>query len=356
MNFATPSRGVVEYEVVKDEIKVDKSPDSSLVKVESNALVKKGYYIPVLRFSFEASMIGLIMSMCLWNFHWSVFSLILCFCLGLKLHKPKPSYKTFKELIDKNDIKGMNQLLLIENVDVNVTGGIGWTPLLHACRCGAEQMIQPLLDAGASIKAKHWTPLHLASRYGTEQMIQPLLDAGDNVNAVNCDGETPLHLVCRYGTEQMVKILLGAGADVYAKDNFDRTVLHFASNEKKVQLLLDAGGDAIPKNRGRLLHYALKKDYESIVIPLLDGDVNINVKGEKGCTCLHFACEKDNIKIIKLLLDLGADITVRNHRYKCPFDLAGPTTRYIFDDYLKEKGKEICAELMEKEGEENENG
>ena len=159
-------------------------------------------------------------------------------------------------------------LLVAAGADVNARDGDRYTPLHRAAqRNDNPGMIRMLLDAGAGVNAWargfsvdwgwDYTPLHLAVSNQNPTVTAVLLEAGANVNALNGRGTgTPLHQAAgNMSNPAVVALLIEAGADVNARAEVwdrccwttsrDRTPLHLAAkaNPAAFMMLLDAGAD-----------------------------------------------------------------------------------------------------------------
>ena len=160
-------------------------------------------------------------------------------------------------------------LLVQTGADVNARDQRNYTPLHRAAGMNDNPgMITALLDAGAELEAWakgfyiDWgweeTPLHeAAGRNGNPTVTAALLDAGADVNARNDGGRTPLHRAAQGNPNPAgVSLLLEAGADVNAQGDLwgdhggprhgGLTPLHLAAmrNPAVFLILLDAGADS----------------------------------------------------------------------------------------------------------------
>lgn len=99
------------------------------------------------------------------------------------------------------------------------------------------------MDVNA-LRKDHWTPLHLASHCGKLDMVQLLLDHGASVNAEDNLLRTPLHHVTagEYAVEEdgvrVSRLLIERGADVNAQDLHCETPLHLASSTGRIGVVL----------------------------------------------------------------------------------------------------------------------
>jgi len=112
--------------------------------------------------------------------------------------------------------------------------------LLDYTSDGNTLMVETLLFAGASVKAKTytgWTPLHIAARWGNTAVAQFLIKSKASVDAETQDGWTPLHLAAQGGRVDSVKVLLRAGANVRARTVSGKNPLSIASEYDKYDVV-----------------------------------------------------------------------------------------------------------------------
>ncbi|AXI24568.1 Ankyrin repeats containing protein [Cardinium endosymbiont of Sogatella furcifera] len=94
------------------------------------------------------------------------------------------------------------------------------------------------IDVNAQSK-DHRTPLHIASYNGNVKMVQELLKIGDiNVNLQECRGWTPAHLAVYQSHIEVVQALLQSGKiDLYKKNANGHTVIDLAKIQNNRELL-----------------------------------------------------------------------------------------------------------------------
>ncbi|MBR4508599.1 MAG: ankyrin repeat domain-containing protein [Elusimicrobiaceae bacterium] len=113
----------------------------------------------------------------------------------------------------------------------------------------------------------------IVTEYPDPAYIKQLAQKLVNVNEKNLLGRTALHCVPGWGEYiETVKLLIAKGADVNIKDDYGRTPI-FNASEEKVKLLIAAGAD-------------------------------VNVRDVSGMTPLDYATTDEEIK--KLLIKQGA--------------------------------------------------
>jgi len=126
-------------------------------------------------------------------------------------------------------------------------------------------------DLLESRNADGWTPLHLAAFFGTPELINALLDRGASVDARsgNAMANTPLHAAVAGGKTENVAALVKRGADVNAQQSGGWTALHGAAqsgNREMVEVLIAHRADVKARagNNQNPLDLALQKGHESV--------------------------------------------------------------------------------------------
>ena len=67
-------------------------------------------------------------------------------------------------------------------------------PLLYAIMSGRLDLVEVLLNSGATINESGWSPLHYASKQNDANIVKALLDKGADPTAKNQDGQTPIQV------------------------------------------------------------------------------------------------------------------------------------------------------------------
>lgn len=139
-------------------------------------------------------------------------------------------------LIDliSNRNKKNEVLNCFEQLDLNLVGSHGRSPLMMASTVGDLEMAKLLVEAGADpnfLGLRGTSPLHEASANGDLKIMKFLIDAGSHINSVSEDGITPLMCAAAWGHADAVKYLLSKGADKSIKDKMGSTASDIAEEK-----------------------------------------------------------------------------------------------------------------------------
>jgi len=122
------------------------------------------------------------------------------------------------------------RLLVSSGANVKPTGEIEETPLEAAVGTGSTDMVQLLLDHGATIDERSpggETPLFSAK---DPVMVKFLVSHGSDPNAVNFDGDTAVHVESGMGQQGMVDAFLSAGAKLNGLNGYGDQPLNVILN------------------------------------------------------------------------------------------------------------------------------
>ena len=175
-----------------------------------------------------------------------------------------------------------------------------------------EGDVSRCLQAGADVNEWDFnrgglTPLHHAARGSAVDVVTALLDAGAEIevrNAINSDASTPLHYAVSHNTPAVVRILLDAGADVQAEHGFHgATPLHFAAERgddhalEVVTVLLEAGADVRAQTwaESTPLHYAATSGLPAVAMALLNAGASSAVEDMDGRVPWHYAAKRASV-------------------------------------------------------------
>uniref|UniRef100_A0A8D8JRE1 Protein fem-1 homolog C n=1 Tax=Culex pipiens TaxID=7175 RepID=A0A8D8JRE1_CULPI len=127
------------------------------------------------------------------------------------------------------------------------------TPLWCACVSGKLSVVKSLVRLGSNINALSdtgSTPLRSACFMTHIDIVQYLVENGADIRKPNYNGGTCL--INSVQSVQLCSYLISKGADVNARDIQDKTALHYAIQEHRLetaQLLLEHGADPFAKSR-----------------------------------------------------------------------------------------------------------
>ena len=224
------------------------------------------------------------------------------------------------------------------------------TALYLAAVCGHHEMVQALIEAGASVECRvaprSWTPLLAAVACGHVQVVKALLGAGARTDQTRDnkdmgDGVTALMYACfppantNKGLVDMeiVKLLIEVGgADIDAVTSTGRTAIYFAVQKRCLpacQALLAAGaspacnanyfkGAALDGRTGLtpLMLSAQCEDGAAVMQALIDAGAQVDAADSEGHTALLRASEYGRVECVKVLLKAGADTEIAGSRYE----------------------------------------
>lgn len=127
------------------------------------------------------------------------------------------------------------------------------TPIWCAAVSGKLPIVKCLLRLGASINAMSdsgSTPVRSSCFMTNLEIVQYLVEHGGDIKKPNYNGGTCL--INSVQSVQLCQYLISKGADVNAKDIQDKTALHYAIQEHRLEttiLLLDFGANPFARSR-----------------------------------------------------------------------------------------------------------
>ncbi|KAK8375280.1 hypothetical protein O3P69_020329 [Scylla paramamosain] len=221
--------------------------------------------------------------------------------------------------------------------DPNLRNHMGWNLLHLACLEGQTEVVEVLLDAGASVNScttDMCTPLHRASAHGHKTIVEMLLKKNAYINAQDKAGNTPLHEAARGLHTGVVKLLIDKKADQYKANKKNQTFLQLvgqqmmstveAGDSEELMLWLDWG--LSPDTKGNLhwsiLHHACARGQINIVSLLLERGASVGVVDSNRTTPLHTSSFHGHSRIVELLLEKEADVNATDLRGNTPLHSA----------------------------------
>ncbi|OAA65142.1 Ankyrin repeat-containing domain protein [Akanthomyces lecanii RCEF 1005] len=183
-------------------------------------------------------------------------------------------------------------------------------------RDAAAYLVEQGANLDAATDDEEVTAFWLAAGLKSPAMMRLLHSKGSDIDHGDEDGITPLHLSSMRGNEEIVECLLDLGASIHAKARFaeDDTALAKAARAGKIEvcrLLLEKGSDINYRNRkGRTpLHIATFEDNQALVEFLLQRGAKVDLTEDRySRTPLLMAAHRGNISLVRLLHTKGGDI------------------------------------------------
>ena len=243
----------------------------------------------------------------------------------------------------------------VDPTSINAPTKSGETPLISAITTGDEELVQLMLQRGASVEARcvdQITPLMHAVNNGHISILELLLSKGAQVDTTTA-GWTVLQRAADIVNVPIVKLLLTKGADIEARspkdflpkknplarlgsdyDDYDEVdasdadegwtaLLRAAANGREimVRLLIEKGADieARSPSSGTPLICAAEGNHEAVVEFLLLSGADVNAEDNFGWQALHrVMVNRGGEGVAQLLITHGADVNARCHYRKTP--------------------------------------
>ncbi|KAH9003601.1 ankyrin repeat-containing domain protein [Lactarius hatsudake] len=211
------------------------------------------------------------------------------------------------------------RFLLGHDADVNAQQADLSTPLHDASSAANLEVARVLLDHGANVNAKTdsgVTPLHqvgsdVVSDESSLDVMRLLIERGAGVNAQDKDHNTPLHFL-HHSRVELVQLLLDCGANVNAKNKLGHTPLYEHLEE--------------------VSEYGTPEDYWSVARPFLERGADVNERYDGEQTLLHWASERRRLEYMQNLLDFGANVNAVGEWGPTPLHLVHSPVEDGFDE------------------------
>ncbi|XP_061782623.1 poly [ADP-ribose] polymerase tankyrase-1-like [Nerophis lumbriciformis] len=247
--------------------------------------------------------------------------------------------------------------------------------LFEACRNGNVSRVKKLVDT-ANVNAKDMagrksTPLHFAAGFGRKDVVDLLLQNGASIHARDDGGLIPLHNACSFGHSEVVSLLLCQGAEPNARDNWNYTPLHEAAIKGKIDVcivLMQHEADPNIRNtdgksaldlaepsakavltgeykKDELLEAARSGNEEKLMALLTPLNVNCHASDGRKSTPLHLAAGYNRVRIVQLLLQHGADVHAKDKGGLVPLHNACSYGHYEVTELLLKHG--ACVNAMD---------
>jgi ankyrin repeat protein len=268
---------------------------------------------------------------------------------------------TFCEAVWRGDARTLARLL--PQIDPNAEDRWHRTPLAMVAQYGDVALARQLLDRGAHVDGGRalLTPITHAARRAAREMVELLRGAGAAISVltsiyladrcavargelvVDEEGTPSLLHAAQSLNAEIVADLLDRGADLTATDRFGETALHRVADLRRAdptraqqvaRVLLERGAAVDARNRDGVtpLHQAVRARNLAVVEVLLHAGADPNAADKRGSTPLHRASSSsgaghtagiDPLPFVELLLARGADPKRRDNRGRAALPARG---------------------------------
>jgi len=202
------------------------------------------------------------------------------------------------ELLERalcGDLDEVKRLVQQQCVDVNARDEYDQTALYCACEKGHTDMVQYLLDSGASVSLGA-TPLVAAVINKHMTVVRLLLEHGAHPDALEESNEysnrrsSPLHAAAADDNSELVGLLLKHGANVDVTDSDGNTALHLAIKHHQpiATSLQDVAVNSV----------------KSVPDILLENKADVNTVNNSGETPLYSAALGGFFSIVRKMLEV----------------------------------------------------
>lgn len=195
--------------------------------------------------------------------------------------------------------------------------------LHHAAETGSllvMELLLPRLNRNINDRdVDGYTPLHLAAMNKRDDMIELLIDGGASLSITDKKERTPLFYAVENFDCTKVQALISKGADVNTRDSTMQGPLFVAAeglNTSAVALLICHGADVEVRDKygHRALDMAASSFLRSFASP--------RTSGEQVTQALYLAIEHGNVSVVDCLVQLGANLNLRIDQAPSPICLA----------------------------------
>ncbi|GJQ75780.1 hypothetical protein Trydic_g17851 [Trypoxylus dichotomus] len=194
----------------------------------------------------------------------------------------------------------------------------GCAPLFIACRRGQLEIVEYLVSVcHADIEQRGCyevpddrsvhsvTPLWCAAVSGKLPVIEYLVEHGADINAVSDTGSTPVRSACFMTHLEIVQYLVAHGADIN-RPNFNggTCLINSVQSAQLCKFLLKHRADVNARDiqNKTALHYAIQEHRLETTQLLLEHNADYNAKSKYGDDALQTACLKGAVVIFEYLI------------------------------------------------------
>ena len=235
----------------------------------------------------------------------------------------------------------------VDSLSPDLMEGLRETPLMLAARYNEVDVVEFLIERGASLEAQdieYLSPIHHAVKGGKISNVLRLIELGAKVSKENLEYTSPVHLAAECGHTDIVRLLLEHGADATKSVAYSGTtpIMLAAENGhlETLKLLLINGCDLDKADESGQLcfHCAAEGDHFDVVKFILESGGNVLAKTGSGQTVLHLATRRD---LVQFLFEKGADVHARDCYGRTPLHAASGKGQTDTVKYLLGQGANV---------------
>ncbi|XP_046568368.1 putative ankyrin repeat protein RF_0381 [Haliotis rubra] len=206
---------------------------------------------------------------------------------------------------------------LLSQLDINIPGQHGWTPVMKAAVNGRKDVYDLLVKENADLKLTDDNGnnlLHLACHGGNVSIVKNLLPQFD-INSRGGNGWTPVMYAVVNGHEILFHLLVSEGADLSLRDDYDNSVFHLGCLGGKRAIVKDLLQKADLNSQGNLGRTGVMKaawaGNAEVFKLLVSKNADLKTLDDNKDTILHLSCQGGKSSIVDYLIGEGSDINCR---------------------------------------------
>ncbi len=209
------------------------------------------------------------------------------------------------------------QTLAMDPKAINARSKQGDTPLMAACQHASREVIEQLIEAGATLDAIddiNRTAVHFAVIGRNLPAIDALVEAGADLNVRSTEEMSPLILSAVLGYGPIFKALQANGAQLGTDSTQGLTLLHVAAiggDPQLVQYILDTYDiDVNARGRGEAtpLMVAITYGKHEAMATLLAAGADVDATDRDNVTAVFWAIKRGDVVAVTMLAEAGTDL------------------------------------------------
>jgi transient receptor potential cation channel subfamily A member 1 len=276
---------------------------------------------------------------------------------------PTSNHRIHEEEIAPSESNSVILYLVSKGADVNSKDAFLCTPLHYASMCGNEVATEQLLMVSnvdlEVTDRENMRPLHHACSHGHFRVVQMFLEKSADLLSRDNAGCLPIHTVCANGKLKVLNLIIESAQKredsssllhtlLHEKDSQKNTALHIAVKNifvEGVPVLIKYGADVNDANAlgVRPLHLAAFSGKVEMAKFLVTNRCLVDCADVSSQTPLHWAAMRNQLEVIDYLVSNGADVEKRDCHSQTPLLLAAASGKSEAIQKLRKLGASILA-------------